>query len=88
MSRGHQTEENMECQIYTPNLTNSPGSPLDLDLDYSFEEFERYLPLSNLPTPPPSDPSSPAMLVEVDFEEELNPELFGRYLLIKVWMKG
>lgn len=78
----HQTEENMEYHICTPNLTNSPGSPLDLDLDCSFEEFERYLPLSNLPTPPPSDPSSPAMLVEVDFEEELNPELFGRRLSI------
>lgn len=88
MSRNHQTEENMECHICTPNLTNSPGSPLDLDLDCSFEEFERYLPLSNLPTPPPSDPSSPSMLVEVDFEEELNPELFGRCLSIKVWVKG
>ncbi|RPB11729.1 hypothetical protein P167DRAFT_488831 [Morchella conica CCBAS932] len=72
------TDNMMECHIPTPNLTNSPGSPgsLDLDLDCSFEEFERYLPLSNLPTPPPSD-SSPKMLVEVDFEEELNPELFG-----------
>lgn len=82
MPRSPRAEENMEYHICTPNLTNSPGSPLDLDLDCSFEEFERYLPLSNLPTPPPSDPSSPAMLVEVDFEEELNPELFGRRLSI------
>lgn len=81
-NHSHQAEENMECHIPTPNLTNSPGSPLDLDLDCSFKEFERYLPLSNLPTPPPSDQSSPAMLVEVDFEEELNPELFGRFLSI------
>lgn len=87
MSPSHQTEENMEYHICTPNLTNSPGSPLDLDLDCSFEEFERYLPLSNLPTPPPSDPSSPAMLVEVDFEEELNPELFGRCLSIAERLK-
>lgn len=77
-NQSHQAEESMDCHIPTPNLTNSPGSPLDLDLDCSFEEFERYLPLSNLPTPPPSDQSFPAMLVEVDFEEDLNPEFFGR----------
>jgi len=67
----------MDSHIPTPTLTNSPGSPFEME--YSYEEFERYLPLSNFPTPPLSDPSSPELLAGPSFEDALSPELYGGF---------
>lgn len=67
----------MDSHIPTPTLTNSPGSPSEME--YSYEEFERYLPLSNFPTPPLSDPSSPELLAGPNFEDALSPELYGGF---------
>jgi hypothetical protein len=46
-------------------------------MEYSYEEFERYLPLSNFPTPPLSDQYSPELPAGLNFEDVLNPELYG-----------
>ncbi|KAG0127025.1 hypothetical protein HOY82DRAFT_626301 [Tuber indicum] len=69
------TSHAMDSHIPTPTLTNSPGSPLEME--YSYEEFERYLPLSNFPTPPLSDQYSPELPAGLNFEDVLNPELYG-----------
>jgi len=71
------TPHAMDSHIPTPTLTNSPGSPSEME--YSYEEFERYLPLSNFPTPPLSDPSSPELLAGPSFEDALSPELYGGF---------
>lgn len=80
--RMEETHAKMDSHIPTPTLTNSPGSPLEME--YSLEEFERYLPLSNLPTPPLSEMSSPELLVELNFQDTLNPDLYGRFSRIPV----
>jgi hypothetical protein len=44
-------------QFYNPSASTTPGSSVEIDMDddASLEDyFDNYVPLSNLPTPPPS----------------------------------
>lgn len=79
-ARKEGTPHTMDSHIPTPTLTNSPGSPLEME--YSYEEFERYLPLSSFPTPPLSDPYSPEPLAGLNFEDALSPELYGGFYIL------